>query len=145
MRRIYGILLRLYPQSHRTSFGGEMSAAFAQSLEDSRGKGWIALARFLTGELSGLLAGAVAAWLSGKPADAPVDLTRMRPPGVPRESYATAVDEVLAAQKLVDFNVHRMQRALAAHAFVEARFYSDEDRRARQNLRIVRERYNISE
>jgi len=41
--------------------------------------------------------------------------------------------------------VHRMENAIANHEFEKARFYSDEERKERENLRLLREKYNIDE
>jgi hypothetical protein len=144
MIRAYEMLLRLYPGSHRLAFAREMSIVFAQSLEDRRKQGWVPVAVFLVSELFGVLREAAALRLAGEGAKS-LNLTRMRAPEVSRESYVTAIDEVLNAQRMVAFNLRRMQEAIAIQAFADARFYSDEDRKAREHLRIVREKYGISE
>lgn len=143
MRKIYELLLGLYPAEVRTSFAPEMSDVFAQLAEDRRREGWIRFAAFVAGELIGLLTGAAAAHRTAR--QTVLDLRMMRPPGVSREDYGTALDELIAAQRLVDFNLGRMQQAIARYDFVKARFYSDEDRRARRNLRLLRRRYGVSE
>jgi ATP-dependent Clp protease ATP-binding subunit ClpC len=48
-------------------------------------------------------------------------------------------------QKRIKFVVHRMENAIANHEFEKARFYSDEERKERENLRLLREKYNIDE
>jgi ATP-dependent Clp protease ATP-binding subunit ClpC len=48
-------------------------------------------------------------------------------------------------QKRIKFVVHRMENAIANHEFEKARFYSDEERKERENLRMLREKYNIDE
>ena len=121
----------------------KMSDVFAQVAEDRHREGWIRFAAFVAGELIGLLTGAAAAHRSAR--QTVLDLRMMRPPGVSREDYGTALDELIAAQRLVDFNLGRMQQAIARHDFVKARFYSDEDRKARLNLRIVRRKYGVAE
>jgi ATP-dependent Clp protease ATP-binding subunit ClpC len=45
----------------------------------------------------------------------------------------------------VSFIVNRMVHAIANHQFEKARFYSHEEYKARENLHVVREKYNISE
>ena len=140
----FEMLLRLYPKQHRIAFGREMAAVFAESFQDRRKQGWASVIVFLTAELLGVVREALAIRLA--PEQGPsIDLTRMRPPEISRASYSEAIDEVLAAQRSVDFNLRRMQEAIAIHAFVEARFYSDEDRRAREHLRRVRAKYGIPE
>ena len=143
MRRIYEVLLGLYPAEVRTSFAPEMSDVFAQVAEDRRREGWFPFAAFVVGELVALLIGAAGAHRTAR--HPVLDLRMMRPPGISREVYGTALDELIAAQRLVDLNLGRMQQALARHDFVKARFYSDEDRKARMNLRVLRRRYGVSE
>jgi ATP-dependent Clp protease ATP-binding subunit ClpC len=54
-------------------------------------------------------------------------------------------DEVLDVQKRIRFIVHRMDSAIANHEFEKARFYSDEERKERENLRILREKHSLDE
>src|SRR5256884_4275875 len=54
-------------------------------------------------------------------------------------------DEITEVQKRIKFVVHRMENAIANHEFEKARFYSDEERKERENLRLLREKYNIDE
>ena len=53
--------------------------------------------------------------------------------------------EMNDVQKRIKFVVHRMENAIANHEFEKARFYSDEDRKERENLRLLREKYHIDE
>src|SRR3979411_3295310 len=48
-------------------------------------------------------------------------------------------------QKRIKFIVHRMENAIANHEFEKARFYSDEERKERENMRQLREKYNLDE
>ena len=58
----------------------------------------------------------------------------------------TSLPEELAdIQKRIKFIVHRMENAIANHEFEKARFYSDEERKERENLRELREKYNLNE
>src|ERR1700734_4004300 len=54
-------------------------------------------------------------------------------------------DEVSEVQKRVKFIVHRMENAIANHEFEKARFYSDEERKERENMRQLREKYNLDD
>ncbi len=54
-------------------------------------------------------------------------------------------EEMIDVQKRIKFVVHRMENAIAAHEFEKARFYSEEERKERENLRMLREKYNIDE
>src|SRR5438093_4500203 len=47
--------------------------------------------------------------------------------------------------KRIKFIVHRMENAIANHEFEKARFYSDEERKERENMRQLREKYNLDE
>ncbi len=58
---------------------------------------------------------------------------------------STLPEEMIDMQKRIKFVVHRMENAIANHEFEKARFYSDEERKERENLRLLREKYNIDE
>ncbi len=57
----------------------------------------------------------------------------------------TMPDEIADVHKRIKFIVHRMENAIANHEFEKARFYSDEERKERENLRQLREKYNVDE
>src|SRR3974377_86019 len=57
----------------------------------------------------------------------------------------TLPSEVADIQKRIKFIVHRMENAIANHEFEKARFYSDEERKERENLRLLREKYNLDD
>jgi ATP-dependent Clp protease ATP-binding subunit ClpC len=54
-------------------------------------------------------------------------------------------DEVADVQKRVKFITHRMETAIANHEFEKARFYSEEERKEKENLRVVRERLKLDD
>ncbi len=54
-------------------------------------------------------------------------------------------EEMTEVQKRIKFIVHRMENAIANHEFEKARFYSDEERKERENLRALREKYHLDE
>src|SRR6266536_2571582 len=54
-------------------------------------------------------------------------------------------DAFTEVQKRIKFIVHRMENAIANHEFEKARFYSDEERKERENLRALREKYHLDE
>src|SRR6266540_3535814 len=54
-------------------------------------------------------------------------------------------EEITEVQKRIKFIVHRMENAVANHEFEKARFYSDEERKERENLRVLREKYHLDE
>jgi ATP-dependent Clp protease ATP-binding subunit ClpC len=53
--------------------------------------------------------------------------------------------EVVEVQKRIRFIVHRMEASIANHEFEKARFYSQEDRKERDNLKQVREKYKLDD
>ena len=57
----------------------------------------------------------------------------------------TPTEKLAQIQKRIDFIVGRMERAIANHEFEKARFYSDEERKERENLRSLREQFNLEE
>jgi ATP-dependent Clp protease ATP-binding subunit ClpC len=54
-------------------------------------------------------------------------------------------EEVTEVQKRIRFIVHRMDAAIQNHEFEKARFYSDEERKERENLRALREKYHLDD
>ena len=54
-------------------------------------------------------------------------------------------EELTEVQKRIKFIVHRMENAIANHEFEKARFYSDEERKERENLRSLRDKYHLDD
>ena len=54
-------------------------------------------------------------------------------------------EEMIDVQKRIKFVLHRMENAIASHEFEKARFYSEEERKEREHLRTLREKYHIDE
>jgi ATP-dependent Clp protease ATP-binding subunit ClpC len=54
-------------------------------------------------------------------------------------------EEIHEVQKRIRFIVHRMENSIANHEFEKARFYSDEERKERENLQALREKYRLDE
>ena len=54
-------------------------------------------------------------------------------------------EELTEVQKRIKFIVHRMENAIANHEFEKARFYSDEERKERENLRTLRDKYHLDD
>ena len=59
--------------------------------------------------------------------------------------HSSLPEEVIDVQKRIKFVVHRMENAIAKHEFEKARFYSEEEQREQDNLRLLQEKYNIDE
>jgi hypothetical protein len=55
------------------------------------------------------------------------------------------VEKLAQIQKRIDFIVESMERAIANHEFEKARVFSDEERKERENLRSLREQFNLEE
>jgi hypothetical protein len=53
--------------------------------------------------------------------------------------------ELAQIQKRIDFITEGMERAIANHEFEKARLYSDEERKERENLRLLCEQFNLEE
>ena len=157
--QVYRTLLLLYPGDYRTWFGREMQSTFERAAEEHRVLGRAVFMRFLAGEFIGLLSGAGAEWMAKMMTARSVrerslpDLTR--PPGVSRElrlaencaghGKGPLPDEVAVAQARVRMLVERMVHAIAHHDFPGARRYSDEERVARDELRRVRQKYDMAD
>jgi ATP-dependent Clp protease ATP-binding subunit ClpC len=54
-------------------------------------------------------------------------------------------EEITEVQKRIKFIVHRMDSAIANHEFEKARFYSDEERKERESLRGLRDKYHLDD
>jgi Clp amino terminal domain, pathogenicity island component len=54
-------------------------------------------------------------------------------------------EKLAQIQKRIDLIVEGMERAIANHEFEKARFYSDEERKERENLRLLCEQFNLEE
>jgi ATP-dependent Clp protease ATP-binding subunit ClpC len=54
-------------------------------------------------------------------------------------------EEIAEVEKRIKFIDHRMQSSIANHEFEKARFYSNEERKEKENLRALREKYHIDD
>lgn len=132
MKRAYELLLILYPQAHRAEFSDEMRQVFEAAAAERREQGRASYLGFALAETLGLIAGAARAWLTPERA-AQMAVAKYR--HLPRE--------VAEAQQCVDDNIARMVHAIANHQFEKARDFSNLEREARANLRMVQERYGM--
>ncbi len=131
MKRTYKFLLLLYPRGHRDRFAEEMTGVFEEASSESRAAGWTWYVRFSFTEMAGLVGGATEAWLAPKPT-----------PQAPATHSSYLPQELLQAQQRVEANVAAMVHAIANHQFERARALSNQEREARENLRILREKYS---
>jgi hypothetical protein len=67
----------------------------------------------------------------------------------PREDENTQdmapAEKLAQIHKRLTFIVQRMENAIANHEFEKARFYSEEERKEREGLRLLREQFNLEE
>jgi hypothetical protein len=156
MKRTYEFLLRLYPRDYRAMFATEMSSAFEEASAERRREGWGVYARFALAELLGLAMGAGIEWIAKLTTDSSArgrslpDLLLMRPPGVSWDAhyagaFLNAPEELSQAQERTGLLVKRMVHAISQRDFTGARRYSDEERQAREHLRLLREKYQIND
>ncbi len=54
-------------------------------------------------------------------------------------------EDITQVQKRIKSIVHNMENAIANHLFEKVRSYSDEERKERENLRALREKYHLDE
>jgi hypothetical protein len=132
MRRAYRFCLLLYPRQHRDQFAEEMLSVFDEASAERREHRWTWYLRFAFAEVTGLVAGAAEAWFAAKPAAE----VRTAP-------CSNLPQELVEAQQRVDANIAGMVHAIANHQFERARNHSDAERRARESLRVLREKYGI--
>jgi ATP-dependent Clp protease ATP-binding subunit ClpC len=59
--------------------------------------------------------------------------------------HSALPEEVTELQNRIRFIVHRMEQANANNELEKARFYSGENRKERENLRLLREKYKLDE
>lgn len=124
-------MLLLYPRGHRDQFAEEMLHVFEESFAERREHRWSWSVRFAFAEVTGLIGGAAGAWLVRRPtAEVPV-------------ASSSLPQELVEAQQRIDLNIAGMVHAIANRQFERARALSDQERRARENLRILREKYGI--
>jgi hypothetical protein len=157
--RAYRTLLRLFPGDYRYIFEAEMLEAFARAVAERRASGWFKCARFVWAELAGLALHAPLEWIAKATTSDSVrarslpDLRMMRPAGVARSVWfqdlrppeTDAQDEIAEAQRRVSFCLRRMEHAIANHDFQGARYYSNEDLKARESLRELKTKYGLAE
>jgi len=133
MRRAYRFCLLLYPRQHRDQFAEEMLSVFDEAFADCREHGWTWSIRFAFAEVAGVVMGAAEARLSPKPA-----------PEVQAAPYSNLPQELMEAQQRVDANLAGMVHAIANHQFEKARKHSDAERRARESVRVLGEKYGMN-
>jgi hypothetical protein len=132
MRRAYKFILLLYPRGHRDQFAEEMTGIFEDAFAERLGQGWGWSVRFAFSEVAGLIGGAAGAWFHRNtvPATTPSESGRPK--------------DLVEAEQRINWNIARMVHAIANHQFERARMHSDQERLARENLRVLREKYGMN-
>ena len=133
MKRAFRFCLLLYPRRHRDQFADEMLHVFEEASADRRDQSGSWYVRFAFTEFAGLIGGAAGAWLDQRSAAAPGPSQDTSRGWLPRD--------LADAQQRVDANVAAMVHAIANHQFERARILSNQEREARENLRVLREKY----
>ncbi len=128
IKRAYQTLLRLYPADYKELFAAEMLATFVKADEECRAKGRLRFMRFVFAELMGLLTGAVTEWALQLSTGRSVR-DRLSNPAV-----AGRQDDIAETEKRIEILIGNMVHAIANHDFPKARFYSDQERAAREHL-----------
>ncbi|HJT88845.1 MAG TPA: hypothetical protein VJ732_13340 [Bryobacteraceae bacterium] len=139
MQYLYKALLRLYPKDLRAAFSAEMIEVFEQAAAEHRSRGRACYLRFAAKECAGLVGGAAFEWTARAAGRA-----RRREAPAPAGTPSLPA-EVAEAQRLVDVSVARMVEAIATREFAKARFYSIAERKAREQLRLLRQKYQLPE
>jgi hypothetical protein len=132
MKCAYKFILLLYPRGYRDQFAEEMTGVFEEASAKSRAQGWAWHVRFSCAEFAGLIGGAAGAW-TASPSTAPI------PAQSPARRWMP--EELAEAQQRVDANVAAMVHAIANHQFEKARALANQEREAREKLRLLREKF----
>jgi hypothetical protein len=139
MGAVFRVLLYLYPRRHRELLGAEMQAVFEQGAREHRLLGPFQYVRFVLLEVGGLVLHAAIAQFANAThrgyLESQVHGNLAPPQDLP--------EEVIEAQNRVAVNLKQLLMAISHHEFVQARFYKNEERKARENLRQMQEKYGI--
>jgi hypothetical protein len=139
MKAVFRAVLHLYPQWHRRLFGAEMESVFERGRQVHRASR-VAYARFVAKELCGLIPGALRARLRDEPCEGLLHEGPATATNVPAEIVP---EEVARPRDLVTAYLDHLKSAIARRQFERARFYSTQDLRAREGLRLARKKYGL--
>jgi hypothetical protein len=141
MGAVFRVLLYLYPQRHRELLGAEMQAVFEKGAQDYRLLGPSQYLRFVLLEVGGLvLHAAIAQFVNATHRD--YLKSQIHGASAPPQDLP---DEVIEAQNRVAVNVNQLLFAISHHQFTQACFYKNEERKARENLCQMQEKYGIGD
>src|SRR5215475_1636165 len=125
LRRAYSMGLVLYPADFRAQFGSEMVTVFEQALAQRRGGGVTCVLLFFVKEMLGLLAGVARERAFHDDAIRAHD-------DMPFPSDVTGTEQYL------EIVSRRLIHAIANHDFANARYYDQQDKKARALLAELR-------
>ncbi|HYZ85281.1 MAG TPA: hypothetical protein VE621_12800 [Bryobacteraceae bacterium] len=123
------MMLGLYPADFRDQFGREMLAVFEQAAAQHRERGSASLLVFFAREIVGLAAGAARERVLHAAGDRACE-------DLPFPS------DIAGAEKYLELISKRLIHAIANHDFPNARYYNEQDRKARALLAALRARPN---
>jgi DNA-binding PadR family transcriptional regulator len=123
--RAYSIGLVLYPADFRAQFGAEMVIVFEQAAAQRRSLGSTSVLLFFVKEMQGLLAGAARERLFHDDA-------------IPAHDDLPFPSDLAGAERYLEIVSRRLARAIKNHEFSNARYYKEQDRKARTLLAELR-------
>lgn len=123
----YSMGLMLYPADFRAQFSAEMVAVFEQAAAQRRGRGGTCVLLFFINEMLGLLAGAARERV-------------FRDDAIPAHDDLPFPSDLAGAERYQEIVSRRLVRAIAKHEFSNARYYKEQDRKARALLAELRAR-----
>ena len=125
LRRAYSMGLILYPTDFRAQFGAEMVAVFEQAAAQRRGRGRVCVLLFFVKEMLGLVAGAARERVFHDS-----EIRAQNDPPFP--------SDVADAERYLEIVSRRLTHAIKNHEFSNARYYKEQDRKARALLAQLR-------
>jgi DNA-binding PadR family transcriptional regulator len=127
LRRAYSVGLVLYPADFRAQFGAEMVTVFEQAATQRRGRGGTCVLLFFVKEMLGLLAGAARERVFHDDA-------------IRTHDDLSFPSDVAGTERYLEIVSRRLIHAIANHEFTNARYYDQQDRKARALLAELRAR-----
>ena len=125
LRRAYSLGLALYPADFRAQFGAEMVRVFEQAAAQRRGRGGAFVLMFFVKEMLGLLAGAARERV-------------FHDDGIQPHDDLPLPSDVAGTERYLEIVSRRLIHAIANHEFSNARYYDQQDKKARALLAELR-------
>ncbi|HKV47880.1 MAG TPA: helix-turn-helix transcriptional regulator [Candidatus Acidoferrales bacterium] len=125
LRRAYSMGLVLYPADFQAQFGAEMVTVFEKAAAQRRSRGSTFVLLFFVKELLGLLMGAARERIS-------------RDHAIRSHDDLPFPSDAAGTERYLEIVSKRLRHAIANHEFVNARYYDQQDRKARALLAELR-------